>query len=115
MWAFQQAIAAEGKSPACEDPAASSGRCVGGFGQIGHKKQGRRRSITPNGLASPDIEIGSRRPVNYTLTRNSTVRCDPFHNWQKSFGWHFPRRDDRAATGTMVFRKRAFLAVSPAI
>jgi len=28
------------------------------------KKQGRRRSITPSGLASPDIEIGLRRPVN---------------------------------------------------
>jgi hypothetical protein len=82
-------LAAEGKSPACEDPADISDRCVGGFGQIGHKKQGRRRSITPSGLASPDIEIGSRRPVNYTLTRNSTVRCDPFHNWQKSFGWRF--------------------------
>jgi hypothetical protein len=58
-------------------------------GKSATKKQGRRRSITPSGLASPDIEIGSRRPVNYTLTRNSTVRCDPFHNWQKSFGWRF--------------------------
>jgi hypothetical protein len=53
---IQQAIAAERKSPACEDPADHSGRCV--------KKQGRRRSITPSGLASPDIEIGLRRPVN---------------------------------------------------
>jgi hypothetical protein len=58
-------------------------------GKSATKKQGRRRNITPSGLASPDIEIGSRRPVNYTLTRNSTVGCDPLHNWQKSFGWRF--------------------------
>jgi hypothetical protein len=33
------------------------------------KKQGRQRSITPSDLASPDIEIGSRHPVNPTLPR----------------------------------------------
>jgi len=33
------------------------------------QKQGRRRSITPGDLASPDIEIGSRHPVNPTLPR----------------------------------------------
>jgi hypothetical protein len=31
------------------------------------KEQGRRRSMTPSDLASPDIEIGSRHPVNLTV------------------------------------------------
>jgi hypothetical protein len=55
----------------------------GASGKSGTKKQGRRRSITPSGLASPDIEIGLRRPVNYSLTRNFTEKCDPFHNRHK--------------------------------
>jgi hypothetical protein len=35
---------------------------------------------TANDLASPDIEIGSRHPVNYTLPRYFPGKCDPFHN-----------------------------------
>jgi hypothetical protein len=60
-----------------------SGRCAGASGKSATKEQGRRRSITPSDLASPDIEIGSRRPVNYTFTRNFTDECDPFHNRHK--------------------------------
>src|SRR5882672_6831724 len=65
-------------------------------GKSATKKQGRRRSITPSGLASPDIEIGSRRPVNCTLTQKFTDRCDPFHNRHKkvsvsAFGKAWPR------------------------
>jgi hypothetical protein len=36
-----------------------------------------------NGLASPDIEIGLRHPVNYILRREHTSKCDPFHNRRK--------------------------------
>jgi hypothetical protein len=32
-----------------------------------------------NDLASPDIEIGSRHPVNCMLPRNCTKRCEPAH------------------------------------
>jgi hypothetical protein len=44
------------------------------------KKQGHRRSIPPTTLPAPDIEIGSRHPVNYTLPRLRSGKCDPFHN-----------------------------------
>jgi hypothetical protein len=50
----------------------------GGFGR--GKKQGRRRSMPPTALPAPDIEIGSRHPVNHRLPRESTGKCDPFHN-----------------------------------
>ena len=33
-----------------------------------------------NDLASPDIEIGSRHPVNCILPRNRTGGCEPVHN-----------------------------------
>jgi hypothetical protein len=47
------------------------------------KEQGRRRSITPGDLASPDIEIGSRHPVNSSLAQYSAGECDPVHNRRK--------------------------------
>ena len=54
------------------------------FGRIRpDKEQGRRRSITPTALPAPDIEIGLRHPVNYTMPRESTGKCDPFHNRPK--------------------------------
>ena len=48
-----------------------------------HKKQGRRRSMPPTTLPSPDIEIGSRHPVNYMLPRIRTEICEPAHIGQK--------------------------------
>ena len=48
-----------------------------------HKKQGRRRSITLTALPAPDIEIGLRHPVNWTMPRDRTDICDPFHNRRK--------------------------------
>jgi hypothetical protein len=66
------------------------------------KKQGRRRSIPPTTLPAPDIEIGSRHPVNYTLPRLRAGKCDPFHNrrekvadgsfWEE--GWLHGERHD---------------------
>jgi hypothetical protein len=37
-------------------------------------------------LPAPDIEIGLRHPVNYTLPRYCAGNCDPFHNRQKNAG-----------------------------
>ena len=59
-----------------------------GAGQHRHrravpKEQGRRRSMTPGDLASPDIEIGSRHPVNSSLAQYSAGECDPAHNRRK--------------------------------
>src|ERR1700738_1025234 len=73
---------AERKSSACEDRTMerSRGWCRG-FGW--HKKQGRRRSITLTALPAPDIEIGLRHPVNYSLARNRADECDPFHSRYK--------------------------------
>jgi hypothetical protein len=51
-----------------------------GAGFRAGKKQGRRRSMPPTALPAPDIEIGSRHPVKYRLPRESTGKCDPFHN-----------------------------------
>src|SRR5882757_5897374 len=45
----------------------------------GTKKQGRRRSIPSTTLPAPDIEIGSRHPVNCSMTRNRTGICEPVH------------------------------------
>ena len=61
----------------------SRGWCRG-FGW--HKKQGRRRSITLTALPAPDIEIGLRHPVNYSLARNRADECDPFHSRYKNCG-----------------------------
>jgi hypothetical protein len=51
-----------------------------------HKKQGRQRSMPPTTLPSPDIEIGSRHPVNYMLPRNRMGVCEPVHNRMKKRG-----------------------------
>ena len=47
------------------------------------KKQGRRRSIPSTTLPAPDIEIGSRHPVNLSLPRNRAAMCEAVHNWRK--------------------------------
>jgi hypothetical protein len=77
---IQQTIPAERKSPACEDRAHISGRCVWAFGQSGSRQKTRPSAqYNANGLASPDIEIGLRRPVFCSLPQNFTGECDPFH------------------------------------
>src|SRR4051795_9220303 len=48
-------------------------------GQKSGKKQGRRRSIPSTTLPAPDIEIGSRHPVNCRMTRILTGVCEPVH------------------------------------
>ena len=59
------------------------------------KKQGRRRSITPTTLPAPDIEIGLRHPVNYTLAQLRVRKCEPFHNRHKEVAASPWGRDDR--------------------
>jgi len=43
------------------------------------KEQGRRRSIPSTTLPAPDIEIGSRHPVNCRMPSNLTAICEPVH------------------------------------
>jgi hypothetical protein len=50
------------------------------------KKQGRRRSIPSTTLPAPDIEIGSRHPVNYRMPGILPGMCEPFHKNRKSCG-----------------------------
>ena len=50
-----------------------------GRGQGEGKKQGRRRSIPSTTLPAPDIEIGSRHPVNCSMQRIRTGICEPVH------------------------------------
>jgi hypothetical protein len=83
---IQQAIAAERKSPACEDAAdiTAAGLRGGGRGiRPARKEQGRRRSIPLTALPAPDIKIGLRRPVECIVPRDFAVICDPFHSRQK--------------------------------
>jgi len=47
------------------------------------KKQGRRRSIPSTTLPAPDIEIGSRHPVNYTMPGILAGMCEPVHKGGK--------------------------------
>src|SRR5258708_1889822 len=84
---IQQAIAAERKSPACEDAAGITAACWGRSGmRRARKEQGRRRSIPLTALPAPDIKIGSRRPVGCIMPRDFAVICDPFHIRKKSCG-----------------------------
>lgn len=46
---------------------------------LGAKKQGRRRSIPSTTLPAPDIEIGSRHPVNLRMPGILTGMCEPVH------------------------------------
>ena len=49
------------------------------------KEQGRRRNIPSTTLPAPDIEIGSRHPVNCTMRGNCTGMCEPVHTrWRKT-------------------------------
>jgi hypothetical protein len=56
----------------------------GGRQIVLQKKQGRRRNITLTALQTPDIEIGSRHPVNCSLPRECTIKCDLFHSRRKN-------------------------------
>ncbi|WP_156434731.1 hypothetical protein [Bradyrhizobium lablabi] len=50
------------------------------------KEQGRRRSIPSTTLPAPDIEIGSRHPVNFRMPGIHPVMCEPVHKVEKSCG-----------------------------
>src|SRR3954451_4499423 len=52
-------------------------------GQKSGKKQGRRRSIPSTTLPAPDIEIGSRHPVNFRMPGILTGMCEPVHKGGK--------------------------------
>ena len=47
------------------------------------KKQGRRRSIPSTTLPAPDIEIGSRHPVNFRMPGIFAGMCEPVHKGGK--------------------------------
>jgi hypothetical protein len=51
--------------------------------KIAQKKQGRRRSIPSTTLPAPDIEIGSRHPVNFRMPGILTGKCEPVHKGGK--------------------------------
>jgi hypothetical protein len=60
--------------------------CLRDHGWVGAKsikKQGRRRNIPSTTLPAPDIEIGSRHPVNYRMTGIPTVMCEAVHKYGK--------------------------------
>jgi hypothetical protein len=54
------------------------------------KKQGRRRSIPSTTLPAPDIEIGSRHPVNFSMTANPACMCEPVHKGGKKLRQGMP-------------------------
>ena len=54
-------------------------RIAGSGRNHGHKKQGRRRSIPSTTLPAPDIEIGSRHPVDRSMPGIRTGKCEPVH------------------------------------
>jgi hypothetical protein len=58
----------------------------------GHKKTRPSAQYAADGLASPDLEIGLRHPVNALLPRESTGKCDPFHKRRKKAGANRPSR-----------------------
>src|SRR6478752_5898335 len=64
--------------------------------KIDAKKQGRRRSIPSTTLPAPDIEIGSRHPVNYSMPWIRTGICEPVHT----------RRTKLAGVMSCFWRKR---------
>src|SRR3954467_8486679 len=54
------------------------------------KKQGRRRSIPSTTLPAPDIEIGSRHPVNFRMPGSLTGMCEPVHKGGKKLRQRVP-------------------------
>ncbi|MDE5452444.1 hypothetical protein GWE18_06065 [Bradyrhizobium sp. CSA112] len=56
------------------------------------KEQGRRRSIPSTTLPAPDIEIGSRHPVNYRMPGILTGICEPVHKGGKKLRQRLPQR-----------------------
>jgi hypothetical protein len=77
---------------ACK-PARTQITCLRDTGQLGAhsataqksgiKKQGRRRNIPSTTLPAPDIEIGSRHPVNFRMPGIFTGMCEPVHKGGK--------------------------------
>ena len=63
------------------------------------KEQGRQRSIPQTALPAPDIEIGLRRPVNYTLPGETAGRCEPVHTHRKKVAASPWGRAGRARSG----------------
>jgi len=93
---IKQATLAKCKSPACEENSDTGG--ASRVGQIEpDKEQGRQRSMTLTALPAPDIEIGLRHPVNFRMPRESTRKCDPFHNRPKNGLPHLGERLRHAA------------------
>jgi hypothetical protein len=87
---IQLANRRERKSPACE---MLFGLGAQGNGpKIGHKKQGRRRNIPSTTLPAPDIEIGSRHPVNFRMPGICAGMCEPVHKGGKKLQQGVPRR-----------------------
>jgi hypothetical protein len=58
--------------------------------KIGHKKQGRRRNIPSTTLPAPDIKIGSRHPVNFTMPGILAGMCEPVHKGGKKLRQRVP-------------------------
>jgi hypothetical protein len=86
----------------------------GRFG--GAKKQGRRRSIPSTTLPAPDIEIGSRHPVNRSLPPNRTGICEAVHSRRKNCDGpnrRVERHHRRPAVPTQLTSKRAAFARQP--
>src|SRR5215213_1493579 len=78
---IQLAKRCERKSPACEMHV-GWGRAAAQ--KSGLKKQGRRRNIPSTTLPAPDIEIGSRHPVNFRMPGIPAGMCEPVHKGGKS-------------------------------
>jgi hypothetical protein len=80
------------------------------------KKQGRRRSIPSTTLPAPDIEIGSRHPVNRSLPPNRTGICEAVHSRRKNCDgpnrW-VERHRRRPAVPTQLTSKRAAFGRRP--
>jgi hemolysin activation/secretion protein len=56
------------------------------------KKQGRRRNIPSTTLPAPDIEIGSRHPVNFRMPGILAGMCEPVHKGGKKLRHGAPSR-----------------------
>src|SRR5436190_18337849 len=86
---IQLANRRERKSPACE-MSAGWGEAHRAAAQKSGKKQGRRRSIPSTTLPAPDIEIGSRHPVNFRMPGILTGMCEPVHKGGKKLRQRVP-------------------------
>jgi hypothetical protein len=87
-----------------------AGRSGGAANHAARKEQGRRRSIPLTALPAPDIEIGSRRPVECIVARDSAGICDPFHNRRKKVA---ARPGDALAAARQANRRCCALTTAP--